>query len=490
MPERAWFIPGDWVEERDGWRGVCIQWPNSWGWLLLLKSLLYTLALGRSWDKATGNIKATQAIGLRIFDAGKLFPPCGVSQDGLYTLDEIRASGQFGGVTIEGDEDMGQVVTEIKVENGKLIVYYGHCCFDEFDISGVLGTQGGAIPDGDDPVNPTHDPAFVYSACGKAAAIVNAVYLIIEAAFNAVTLPFPWQVIPSIENEVGYDLDNNWLYVVIADVTALTVASLSYEDVATDLGKQQAICNVVTLFDDDAVGVPTAAVFEEIKGAIKTANYGFTPMWELVDAACNALGRVDMDTISRSSAADDTQNCDCPEQPLVLFPGFGAGLDWVHVYDFRETLPGDFQLIGTNPHADANGLWSDPGGTDDKTDVGIIIPITMNTGTAEIRQVGMVFQTRGDENWDDAQSRIVGTENDTLISLTDVTNMVGENPSAAGIWQLTKAVASAITAGEPDQFRADIDAYHPPDTNPPAIVENSTVLIAIAFAGTGDDPRP
>jgi len=77
VPENAWIIPSDWNEEADGWRGVCIQWPDSEQWLLLLRSLMFTLTRGRSWDRATGNIKDTQLIGWRIFDDAGLLNACG-----------------------------------------------------------------------------------------------------------------------------------------------------------------------------------------------------------------------------------------------------------------------------------------------------------------------------------------------------------------------------------------------------------------------------
>ena len=103
----------------------------------------------------------------------------------------------------------------------------------------------------------------------------------------------------------------------------------------------------------------------------------------------------------------------------------------------------------------------------------------------------MVWKTVGDEDWDDAATNGLGFENvGRLITKDTIIGVCGEGPAAFGTWQMIKTVSVPIAAGEPDFFECDLTAFHPPDENSPDEHQYSTKLIAIAFAGSGDDPRP
>lgn len=62
-------IPDDWNQEEDGYVSVLFCIPNSRKWRGLIVGLIDSLAFGWSWDKQTGNIKDTQAIGREIFES-------------------------------------------------------------------------------------------------------------------------------------------------------------------------------------------------------------------------------------------------------------------------------------------------------------------------------------------------------------------------------------------------------------------------------------
>lgn len=66
MSEKAWLIPNDW--DGESWQDLCLSWPASPKWSAVLVGLIDLMTRGRSWDRSTGSIKDTQAIGQEIFD--------------------------------------------------------------------------------------------------------------------------------------------------------------------------------------------------------------------------------------------------------------------------------------------------------------------------------------------------------------------------------------------------------------------------------------
>ena len=175
-----------------------------------------------------------------------------------------------------------------------------------------------------------------------------------------------------------------------------------------------------------------------------------------------------------------------------FFCGEGLDMVWRHFIDFRDaTLPAGYAFTGVNDHHTPGlGLWSDVQGTDDKTATGILIPLEFNTGTSYIKLGGIAYTTLGDDNYDNTSSRIMGTENDTIVSYTDATIITGEDPAVRGTWEITRSCNILIAAGEPDEIRADVVCFHPPDTDAPSVPANSNIIIGVFIAGDGDDPFP
>lgn len=419
-------------------------------------------------------------------------PDCPPTSGGLVvSLETCNAAGFGGGVIIEMEDEMGDVVTEVKILNGKLRVYHGHCCFDEYDLSGIV--QDAANDEiGDEPLIPPSGTPPTYSACGKALAVVATIFKIVEGAYNALD-EFPWDYVSSVENYVGYDLDNSYLLLLIADwVSEFASLGLSYSDIYDPVEKQEIVCQISDLLPDDGTGV-TEEQFSEIHDIFFSVMMPNLLKWGFFETAMRALGWKDANTIAKLGAVKTDGDCACPGEQIALFPGFGTGQDWIKIFDFRQPLPADALLEGDNPRwTQGIGVWAKPAGTDDKTTMSVTIPLTFNTGAAAITQMALAFQTRGDENWDDAIPYPVNVDGGGAqnMPLSAVTAVCSEDPSAAGVWQVTKACYVAIGAGEPDNFQSVIATYHPPDTNPPDEVAYSTVLIGMAFAGIGDDPRP
>jgi len=484
-------IPSDW----DGktWECIQIQWPDSPEWLTILAGLLTQATRGRLWEETTGTVTEAQAIGWAIHDRNYPLEPC-LTASIINPPAGGIAEGGFGSSDDES-EDEEMPVSYIKIVDGKLRVFYGGpCCYEDLAISALIAGEG--TPDTEDPVNPDNDPDFVYSACGKATGIVNAVYLCIEATFDAVVLPLPWQVIPYIEDAVGYDLDNVWLYPLIANAGALLLASLSFEDVASEIAKQNAISAVAALFDDDNVGVPTSELFEDIKTAIKNAVGVLSPMYQMVDQAVNAIGRADMDTIARRSAGDTDAVCEGAQGGPDIFVDQSQGLTWSHVWDFRlATLPAGYSFdVGVNTqHAPGQGLWAWPQGSTDKCDVGIRFAVEDPNAVASITRSGIRVVLRGDEDFDFQNPLFISADSSALFGGSVLTGISGDNPAAAGTYELVRALGGAavpVGSGEPDEIFVFVSAFHPPDTDKEAVITNSQVVVAIFLGGTGADPWP
>ncbi len=306
-------IPSDW--DGQTWQCIQIQWPKSTQWEAILTGLLTYAMRGRFWDERTGSIHAAQAVAWDIFERNRNFTPCAECPE--------TPSGQDGaiggGALIESEgTSMGQVVTDVTVENGVLTVWFGPCCskpLSDFVVTAVT-------PDiGEEPLVPQGGTPPAYSACGKAIAIVRAIKLVIQAAFDAATeVDWPWQILGHIEQKVGYNLSDKWMASIYLDTTAATGLGRDAEDIYSITDMQLSICNLVHVFSNDNLGVPDEATYDALKAAIHTRNFLYDG---IIMTAVACLGRGNLDTIAKLGAADDG-NCDCdggllddPTQPDV-----------------------------------------------------------------------------------------------------------------------------------------------------------------------------
>jgi hypothetical protein len=419
--ESAWIIPDDWELSED-WTDYCIHWPDSWQWRLLLKSLLYTLTRGRSWDRDSGTITDAQAIGWAIFEANHLLLDlCG---DSAETDGETPTDGTIfmyiGGSLVEVS-DMGQVVTSVEVVDGKLRVYYGKCCYEDLTVPAASQVIADV---GDDPWKPTDDSGYEepeYSACGKATAIVKATYLLIQAAFDALEVDWPWQILPHVEQAVGYNLKDGYLANMMANVGAGALVGLNYFDIYNVGDEADAICHLQALFGDNAAGVPTNDMFVEIRSVFGSQiNALNRPMIEL---ALQCYGRDNLDTIAKLGAIDTTSTCEC------YVPPFGeevdqTGLDWFILVDLRTTAPPagtDYDSQhdcpeGTDAYIPGVGLSACPS-LYGRNQVTMDIPVLNEggLGSSQILKAGVRWTTHaGDEYKLTPGYQVIGFENGML----------------------------------------------------------------------------
>jgi hypothetical protein len=320
--ESGWKIPQDWDGET--WRCVTLRWPDSIDFERMLFGMLYDLTRGRTYDKFTGSLVAAQEMGWKIWDKNIPLAACTDCPDCEECPPDRTEcpSGRGGGLIILGDETMangGGVVTGIEItDEGKLRVYYGHCCYDDLDIPATGGESSV------DPVNPDGGDTNPYSACGKADAVVGAIWLLIQRTFDVcddIDI-WPWQIIGTIEDAMGVDLDNNWMTYLAVNCAGALAIDKTADDILTDFDKQSIICKLAEYFSDDAIGVPDYATFQEIKGIFKSVI--FMGNWVFFDQALNAIGTHDLDTIAKWGADKQDADCDCPGEdyfPAETEPG-------------------------------------------------------------------------------------------------------------------------------------------------------------------------
>jgi len=447
-----------------------LRWPDVWG------------GEGEQVNRVTGEIENLFA---RLVTRARCdiveCPDCPDCPD-----DFGEASG-FGslasGVNGVGEEcDMGQVVTDVTVENGHIKVWFGPCCSK--DLGSIGSLVAASTPDDvSEPWEPTNPGQVGYSACSKAWGIVEAVYLIIQAAFDA-TSEFPWQQIDHIEDTVGYDLDNNWLYLLLGNVNIGAFIGKTYADVYNALEQQRIVARIVGMFADDAAGVPTDSMFEQIKGSFKAEMYPLADYWQLFDQAINALGRHDMDTIAKLAALTSNKNCDAPAGNL--FEGFGAGLDWLYIWDFRTGL-GDWVLVA-GAHQDATfGLWADSmNGIDNRCPVGAYIDFDQINNGSTLMLAGVVVEFLGDDNMDNNWVYF-GHNNVTLVGPDQIGAVTGDAPCTPGLHTIVNYGYDLMTTVD-TRFRSYLYAYHEDTVEHPDVVASSHRIVGVMFGGNGPGP--
>jgi hypothetical protein len=460
-------IPDDW--DGESWRSVCVQFPDSVGWLALFNGMLSQWRRGRFWDENSGSILGVLVTGNEIWDRNSALPDCEGNEtppDIITIIRRCTASAEAESEAFDmGCDGSG---LPIKIEGGKL--YWWHCC-DWVEV----GSMGAGTDIGDDPWTPGEITPPAYSACGKAFGIVDAVYTAVEAAANAVD-EYPWQMIGFIEDAVGYDLDNNWLLVLLAQWVTGDWIGQSYADVYDPYERQLILCKLVSIFDDDAIGVPSEAMFEQIKGIFRSEIWP-DPKWVMWDAAINAIGQHDMDTIAKVGAIDVTSDCTCPEEadPTGSWPD----MDWVHFWDYRvddyTAVPNELtEWVASQGFVD----WASESTRYAKT--AISIPLVVEAGT--ITRVWARFYVGAGFDWSGDLMRI---ETDA-VGLYGPTTPGGDPVAASGERTIDSPVSRVITAAD-DAIKLTFEGHVGDPVGGPTDPD-SPRLIAFAIGGTGTDP--
>jgi len=460
-------IPDDW----DGvtWRSVCIQFPESDLWLALLNGMLSQWRRGRLWDESTGSVLDAIAIGQEIWERSADLPTC----DGTPTPPEIIEIIRRVGCEVypdEGDEDnMGSCngpQPPVKIEDGHL--WYWWCC-EWLDLGALPGAAA------EDVVDPWEDldPAPTYSACSKAKAIVDVIYLVADTVWENQGAA-PWQYVGLIEDVIpGHnDLDDNQIISAFLAAIALN-AVYDYADVFDVNDKQQLLCGVVRLLDDTAAGI-TRTQWDQMIGVINTV-YG-EGISDFFRNCADAIGPSDMREITALNSIEAGYDCSCPD-PAQYDPTTEWETDWSHYWNFLLDdyvwLPG-----AVTAYIAGQGFvdWADPSTGYVKTE----IEADMNGESATLTKIWVKVHVGTGFNWSGETFKLE-TDEGNIQTLN-----FGGDPVVAGGDLIYEDDWSHNVDSDDHTFLFHMEGHVDGvsgETDP-----DSPRVIAFAIGGTGTDP--
>ena len=298
-------IPNDWDEET--WECLTIQWPKSVSWLGLFVGFVSQPGRGRFWDARTGSIVGVQSIGKEIFKRNYPFLLCEdfAGEHGLITPDACPTCG--GGVFIVEDSDMGQVVTNVYIEEKELVVEFGQCCEKRYPFSqdAVAALTEGAIA-GDDWPGGTE-----FTACGKAGALADLLFLVGSNCFDEVD-NFPWQWVGHIKDDVpGVSLDAGYLTLAVVNALALVGTGVGATEMFGGDVLQDTTCKLLGHFAADyETPDDLKTVLHDTVQGMYGLDFRKIAFWGSV---IEAIGTTEARNAALSGATDTDRNCDCQD---------------------------------------------------------------------------------------------------------------------------------------------------------------------------------
>ena len=316
-------IPDDW--DGQAWRCVQVEWPDSPQYRAVLLGFMTYLTRGRAWNEGTGTITDAQVVGREIYARNYPFNPC----DGESRECEVCTTGGFAGLGggCEDDDceectDMA-CITAIKIENGILYVQYG-CC-EWVEVGPVDDSTVQSLPDLPWE-QPGQTPPAEYSGCGKAQAVVDALWRVGDSAYDhRLDAPIIFQ--RKVEAESGIKL--NWYWSLILQSQAVLVEAIWTVQLFDPEVKAEWICTLDRWFEDDGNGMNADTVQAFAKHVV-LSNWG-----NLIDDAfagnfwlyvINAIGNNNFNNIAKIGAKDVRDDCDCPENLGLTPPPFSQTL--------------------------------------------------------------------------------------------------------------------------------------------------------------------
>jgi len=320
MPPMRFPIPEDWNGQ--DWRCLQVEWPDSPQYRAVLLGLLSYLTRGAAWAEVPGAIPAAQEVGWEIYHKNYPFNPC-AGDAGPCDVCTTGGFGGFGGDCEEDDcEECGDMacISAIKIEDGKLYVQYG-CC--DWVLVGEMDGAGVTIPDlpwetPPDPNEPPGPPSGGYSACGKARAVIEAIWAIGVSNWNNRSENL-LSLAKSIETDTGLEIKFEYafeLYAFDLTLASIPLIELLGLDMFKESAKEKAICRFALWLKDDANGID-GDTFKALKSLMHDNDYGnrldnwvAAGYWEL---CTKALGQGQANSLAKAGAINTAAVCDCPD---------------------------------------------------------------------------------------------------------------------------------------------------------------------------------
>lgn len=356
-------IPDDWSE--DSWFCIKVQWPNSPRWISVLTGLLSQPMRGRFWNGQTGTVTEAQEVGQEIWDRNILFNPC----DGSIIDGDTGDSLTGGGLVLVPSEWMENMITDVDFDctTGILTFKSGLCCVKQIDLSCLQTTIG----TDDDP----YDPPQEYQACNKASGLVDMLWALLDAGWDAQG-SFPTQWVGLCEASVpGYDLSNSACWSLVQQSVDLD-NDYSKSEVLTDFRKQQVKCLLSKLLDDTTVGI-SQAQYDAYRGLASVVFEGEQRQWALT--GIEAFGAGNCSNIA-ALAAPVTADCTCPEDTGETEPTVNGWYLGAPVPDGTFNVP--YDPNGAFPLNDWGWAWHKE--VADRDVFGFVATLSLTSGSMGI----------------------------------------------------------------------------------------------------------
>lgn len=416
-------IPADW--DGESWDCYQITWPDSAEWRALLRGLVSLAAGGRMWKAESGTITEVQKTGRDIISYNIPLIDC--------AGDEVIDSG------LSPEQQITYVYNESEDENMGWLCGVNPAAFRIVD--GVLSVKnfcGEWVEIGDltspEDVSPNPFPfpepiTVPVSACGKASSILNAAFVVMEAAveYGANETEFYTQVYNAYQS-VGVKPGKADIFLLQIDIVALREVVSDGTILDPDL-QSLMICKT-------AVGMKTdsaEAVSEEVDwvySSVRSACYEFLIdtisselLWTAYEQVIQAMGTNDRLSLISRGSQDFESTCDCPNLDADALPDWVDEGDWYMVFNFQGNQPLDTTLrvdngisvitdLGLALQANTSGsdktgfTWT-PGTTGSTVNRVKIEMLAADAWIAESPWVGVGFSVGGIGG--NKQSGIIGT---------------------------------------------------------------------------------
>jgi len=459
-----YFIPTDWDAETGEWECYQIQWPKSPEWLAILNGLITQMMCGRTWNEGDGSIIGVQTIG-RLIDAANI-PLKNCAGETIIT--EYISAGGCGAVVEDDEMPCIDITSLIKIENGRLYVRNA-CC--EWEDKGAFGEVAESVSEvilENQPGTPSPD------ACGKASAIVDAIYIVAQAMWDA-SSAYPWQWSGQVkDNSAGIDIKTKYAIEGCIDALALKTLNYEEEEVFDPITKSDIICKLVNSLD-----ASYAPLTESEYDAIDTAfNQNMGMDTAIFGAAGNAIGKAQLSDLAQAGAGDSSQDCSCPAS--ILDPTENWDTAWVYFKDFTKSQ-GSLATAHGGAHvaeyeAGKGWSWSDEsnGYQDCSVDMQCVTP----QAGATITIAWMLWSVPTETEYINTET----TMQRQYLSQTILAqaNMAGGDPSVGGLLPCQGIVSiSGEAATWPIKIRMEADC---------PVITDKCYLQAIAFGGSGTSP--
>jgi len=310
-------IPDDW--DGQTWECYQIQFPSSLRWDAILNGWLSSLFKGRVWDETTGQITAVQAIMREMWLRNKDLAACDLNCQEC--SDHTCEGGGCASTDCESENETMPCLnlsSLLKIEDGSL--YAKDDCCNWVLIGEIAGLEESPPDDFGDVL----DPPATYSACGKAVAIVDAIYQVAQAIFEETDVSNPLSWYSDIRAACpGLNLKSKFLLEGILDAMLLKDFDYTEEEVFDAASHQEIICKL----ERSLPATGTALTEDEYK-SIETAfnqNLGFDVA--IFGAAANALGKSQLSNLAMAGSLSADADCDCPSMAADPTEGW-TDLDW------------------------------------------------------------------------------------------------------------------------------------------------------------------